>query len=109
MSFCAAVIFRSRLLYCLTDLAWSGRTISALITIGKSVTTSSRSTPGKVASGRSFRLMNEYSRPADLHVLIEFVLDVYVRYLASRAFVEDRRFRASIGDNDHFPEDGALS
>src|SRR5271167_3800268 len=34
-----------------------------LCLIGKYITTSSLNTPGKVASGRSFKLTNEYSSP----------------------------------------------
>ena len=62
MSRCAAIIFRNRDLNCFCTLAWSGSVSSRFTTSGKGRFKSSRSIPGKVASGRSFKLMSEYSR-----------------------------------------------
>src|SRR5579859_1995060 len=53
---------------------------------------------GEGGVGQVFQTNERIEEPADFQVLIEFVLDVYVRYLASRALVKDRGFWRPVRD-----------
>src|SRR6266436_5339061 len=92
---CADCIFLRRPLYCLIIAAWSGIMTSVLTVMGKSRPTRSRSIPGKVASGRSFKVQ----KTTDSDVRLFLVLNVCIDDLLPCAAMLERGFGPAKGDS----------